>query len=340
MASSTLTKNGVTFYTVNVSGSVSSSTGDTATISWSSNVKFGDWYWYGVGLKTYVAGSQVKDITGYTSASYGTCCSSSGTKTISKTHSAQTITISASSYSTTVSGYGGVGSTTSASLTVTVPAKTSYTVSYNANGGSSAPSSQTKWYGETLTLSSTKPTRDGYTFAGWGTSASATGVSYSAGGSYTSNAAITLYAVWIDNKSVCTIAYDANGGSGAPSSQSHVQSTVSKLSGVKPTKDGYVFLGWSLKSYSTKATWIANGRYAYDDFADGDTITLYAVWKRVDRIWINVPDGTSVSAIHVKVPDGSSLNDVYFRIEETYITTSDGATLADSSGNYLILKDG
>lgn len=37
--------------------------------------------------------------------------------------------------------------------------KNSYTVSYNANGGSGAPSSQTKIYGESLTLSSTKPTK-------------------------------------------------------------------------------------------------------------------------------------------------------------------------------------
>lgn len=71
-----------------------------------------------------------------------------------------------------------------------------YTVSYNANGGSGAPGNQTKTYGKTLTLSSTKPTRTNYNFKGWGTSASATTVSYAAGGSYTNNAAITLYAIW------------------------------------------------------------------------------------------------------------------------------------------------
>lgn len=37
-----------------------------------------------------------------------------------------------------------------------------YTVSYNANGGSGAPSSQTKFYGSDLTLSDTVPTRSGY----------------------------------------------------------------------------------------------------------------------------------------------------------------------------------
>lgn len=77
---------------------------------------------------------------------------------------------------------------------VTIPKLASYTVSYNANGGSwsgSTPSS-TKWYGETLTLTTTEPTRIGYKFKGWGTSASATSTQTT----YTGNSATTFYAVW------------------------------------------------------------------------------------------------------------------------------------------------
>lgn len=70
-----------------------------------------------------------------------------------------------------------------------------YTVSYNANGGSGAPSNQTKTYGVNLTLSSTRPTRTNYNFKGWATSASGS-VAYQPGGTYSSNAAVTLYAVW------------------------------------------------------------------------------------------------------------------------------------------------
>ena len=76
----------------------------------------------------------------------------------------------------------------------------SYTISYNANGGSGAPSSQTKWHTTNLKLSSTTPTRTGYTFQGWSTSSSATSASYSAGGTFTTNASTTLYAVWAKNK--------------------------------------------------------------------------------------------------------------------------------------------
>ena len=71
-----------------------------------------------------------------------------------------------------------------------------YTVSYNANGGSGAPGSQTKKHGTNLTLSSTKPTKTGYSFLGWGTSSTTSTVAYKPGGTYTSNSNITLYAVW------------------------------------------------------------------------------------------------------------------------------------------------
>ena len=71
-----------------------------------------------------------------------------------------------------------------------------YAVTYDANGGTGAPAAQTKTYGTTLKLSSTKPTRTNYNFLGWGTSTSSTTVAYAPGANYTANAAITLYAIW------------------------------------------------------------------------------------------------------------------------------------------------
>lgn len=71
-----------------------------------------------------------------------------------------------------------------------------YTVSYNANGGDGAPSAQTKDGGIDLTLSSTVPTRDGYTFTGWNTAADGSGTDYAAGATYSANADVTLYAQW------------------------------------------------------------------------------------------------------------------------------------------------
>lgn len=109
--------------------------------------------------------------------------------------------------------------TNAITLSVNVNAWTSYTVSYNANGGSGAPSSETKWKDQILTLSETKPTRTNYTFLGWSISSSATAATYSAGGSYTDNKNATLYAVWklaynkprITNVSFCRTIKNADG---------------------------------------------------------------------------------------------------------------------------------
>lgn len=201
-----------------------------------------------------------------------------------------------------------------ATTTVTVPAvaRPTYTVSYNANGGSGAPSNQTKQHDITLTLSSTKPTRDGYEFAGWGTSATDTGVKYSAGGQYTGNSNVTLYAIW-SNAAKLTITYNANGGSGAPSSQTHLINTVSKISGTKPTRDKYVFLGWSTSSTATKATYIADGQYTNNSFTNGATVTLYAVWlKKSPSIYINSSEH-SFKSVWINVPSGKSLKSVWFK---------------------------
>lgn len=71
-----------------------------------------------------------------------------------------------------------------------------YSVTYNANGGSGAPGDQTKTQGVNLTLSSTKPTRSGYEFVNWNTISNGTGTSYNAGATYTGDAALALYAQW------------------------------------------------------------------------------------------------------------------------------------------------
>ena len=94
-----------------------------------------------------------------------------------------------------------------------------YSVTFNANGGTGAPASQTKIHGTTLTLSSTAPTRatvgsTQYTFAGWNTAANGTGTSYAAGASYTSNAALSLFAQWTETTLNWTVTWNANGGTG------------------------------------------------------------------------------------------------------------------------------
>ena len=178
-----------------------------------------------------------------------------------------------------------VGGAMSVSTNYTIPALAKYTVSYNANGGSGAPSSQTKYYGKSLTLSSTKPTRTGYTFKGWATSSSGS-VAYASGAGYTANASVTLYAVWQAN--TYTIKYNANGGTGAPSNQTKTHGATLTLSSAKPTRasmvdDGvtttYTFKGWATSSAATTVVYTAGAKYTANE-----SVTLYAVWSTAKTV--------------------------------------------------------
>jgi uncharacterized repeat protein (TIGR02543 family) len=192
-----------------------------------------------------------------------------GTYSISGNGSAsKTITVAFKNFNTD----NGDSASKNVSFTVTVPAWQSYIVKYNANGGSGAPGNQTKWKDQALTLSSTKPTRTGYSFLGWSTSSTATSPTYLAGGKYTANATAILYAVW--KAYTYTVTYNANGGTGAPSNQTKTYGVTLTLSSVKPTRTNYTFKGWGTSASATTVTYSAGGSYS-----GNANITLYAVWE-------------------------------------------------------------
>ena len=146
------------------------------------------------------------------------------------------------------------------------------TVAYDANGGTGAPATQTKYYGSILTLSTAVPTKSGLTFKGWATTPNATVAQYQAGGQYGTDENVKLYAVWGTNS--YTVAYNANGGSGAPAAQTKAPGATVTLSTAVPTKDGATFLGWATTANATTATYQPGATYS----ADAD-VTLYAVWS-------------------------------------------------------------
>jgi len=156
-------------------------------------------------------------------------------------------------------------------FTVSAPVRPKYTISYNANGGSGAPSSQTKTYGYSLTLSTTKPTRTGYTFLGWSTSKSATSATYEPGDTYTSEGDATLYAVW--KIITYTVKFDANGGTGAPGNQTKTYGTALTLTSTKPTRTGYTFKSWNTKADGSGTSYASGGSYT-----SNAAVTLYAIW--------------------------------------------------------------
>lgn len=83
-------------------------------------------------------------------------------------------------------------------------APVAYNIAYDANGGSNAPSTQVKTYGQNLVLSSQIPTYNGYDFVGWAQAGEDTiyspGQTLSSDLSRYSRATITFYAVWIQDQ--------------------------------------------------------------------------------------------------------------------------------------------
>lgn len=69
-------------------------------------------------------------------------------------------------------------------------------LSYNGNGGSGVPSTQSGAY--SYTIPSAKPTRTGYTFVGWCPSPDGEGFWFEPGGQVYVNSSTTLYAQWED----------------------------------------------------------------------------------------------------------------------------------------------
>lgn len=115
-------------------------------------------------------------------------------------------------------GWSGSYTNVTSNRTITAQwATDTYTITYNANGGAGAPSSQTKTHGQTLVITNSTPTTPKrYTitynsnggsisqpskqvdceFNSWNTSANGSGTKYNSGSNYTANASDTLYAQW------------------------------------------------------------------------------------------------------------------------------------------------
>ena len=147
-----------------------------------------------------------------------------------------------------------------------------YTITYNANGGGTAPASQTKTYGVDLTLQSSCGTYTGRTLTGWNTKADGTGTAYGLGDTYSANAAATLYAQWRLN--TYTVTYNANGGSGTVSNQTKTYGVNLTLASSGYTKTGYTLTKWNTKADGTGTDYALGATYS-----SNAALTLYAVWS-------------------------------------------------------------
>lgn len=179
-----------------------------------------------------------------------------------------------------------------------------YTVTYDANGGSNAPSSGKKINEQTLTLSTSAPTpptntsvthtitlnANGgtcdknivtvdhdvtYKFNNWNTESDGSGTTYQPGESYTTDSDITLYAQYTST------------------------TTYNSVTLPTPFRENYYFLGWSTNDYDTSGI---TGEYT-----PHEDIVLYATWKIKGQVYIcDKLDG--FSPYKVLIYDGSDWN--------------------------------
>ena len=286
------------------------------------------WETYYSGAKTLYGMTAASGGKTETLNSFGTS-SSGGSKTFTGTYSisgngsaSKTITVTFKNFNND----NGKSASKNLTFNVSVPAWTSYAVSYNANGGTGAPGKQTKWKDQTLVLSSTKPTQSGYTFGSWNTASAGTGTKYNPGGNYTANASATLYAQWTPN--TYTVKFNSNTTdtvTNMPSNQTKTYGVTLALSNKIPVRTGYVFKGWGTSASATSIAYSPGGAYSTNAKLD-----LYAIWE----VGYNKPRITNVSLCRVnKISAGNyeiSDDGTYIRVEATWSCDGTNPTISFS----------
>lgn len=179
-----------------------------------------------------------------------------------------------------------------------------YHLSYDGNGdgvtnlpeASDDKSCEGNDAARTVVVSSTIPTRDGYTFLGWAEStahATAGTVDYTAGNNIILTADKTIYAVWAQN---FTVTYDLGGGTASPECAGgtyYVDETVDVCTST-PTRASSSFLGWLVYKTGDKSTTVtvAAGQFTMPAY----NVTVEAQWETVYyHIYYKEEDGTAIA---------------------------------------------
>jgi len=180
----------------------------------------------------------------------------------------------------------------SKTCTITISGTTQYTVTYNKGDyGTGSNVTANKVYGTDLTLRNSGDfSRTGYNHTAWNTNSAGTGgTSYSLGGSYKSEAAVTLYPTW--TAKTTTITLDLNGGDAGDESVTATFDNTTLPAFTLATKTGgYNLTGyWTNTSGGTKiinsdGSFVRNTDYTTDEETPkwkhtGSTLTLHAQWN-------------------------------------------------------------
>ena len=117
-----------------------------------------------------------------------------------------------------------------------------YHVTYETGTNQTIPA-QVKYEGVDLTLTNSKPSKDGYTFSRWNTKSDGTGTNYNKGATYSLDEDKTLYALY--NLNTYNITYVLNGGTNALVNPSSYTIESPDITLADATKEGFVFRGWT-----------------------------------------------------------------------------------------------
>ena len=171
--------------------------------------------------------------------------------------------------------------------------KTKFVCQYKTNHSDTAYNNHTIAISDIKAAASRASVNSGYQIVGWSKESNANPTTWSLNKSGTTacNKGTTIYLVAKNpnptTKYTYTLNYDANGGTGAPESQSYSEaSTKSPLthiftvSDTEPTRVGYTFKGWSENKGGTEE-YHAGNDYPLTARKDNPNVsaTLYAVWE-------------------------------------------------------------
>lgn len=177
-------------------------------------------------------------------------------------------------------GEGGLGN----DIKYNLPANAqNYEITYNSNTQDTSvtniPSADKKLQGTSYTISSTIPTREGYTFKEWNTKSDGTGNVFNPGEIYNVDQNLELFAQWKETQ-VFDITYNSNVKDNTvknmPKSDQKTEKVDYKISSMIPTRDKYTFKGWNTKQDGTGATYNPGSMYDIDK-----SLELYAMWEEI-----------------------------------------------------------
>ena len=148
---------------------------------------------------------------------------------------------------------------------------------YNYCASATSLSSGKITCGYTANTTLTAEDATGYTFVGWYNSSGTQQTTTDKTLSINPTADATYYAYYKANS--YTVKFDANGGTGSMSNQSHTYDVSKVLTANAFTKTGYNFAGWNTKADGTGASYTDKQSVNNLSSTDGATVTLYAQWE-------------------------------------------------------------